>query len=159
MKEGGYATHMVGKWDARMATSDHTPKGRGFDSSLSYFYHANDYYTEQAGECNKTRIVDLWDTDKPASNLNGTGPDNYEDGLFKERVLDIIRNHDPSTTLFLYYAPHIVHTPYQVRGISWQVWIPLIFKQTKQAYLQLTVSTCGHSYLDRIRLLLEWTYP
>ena len=114
MKEGGYATHMVGKWDAGMATPDHTPLGRGFDSSLNYFHHANDYYTEQAGVCNKTHIVDLWDTDKPASALNGTGPDNYEDGLFKERVLDIIRNHDPSTPLFLYYAPHIVHTPYQV---------------------------------------------
>lgn len=49
MKEGGYATHMVGKWDAGMATPDHTPQGRGFDSSLNYFYHANDYYTETAG--------------------------------------------------------------------------------------------------------------
>ena len=115
MKEGGYATHMVGKWNAGMATPDHTPQGRGFDTSLNYFHHANSFYNETAGECNKTHIVDLWDTDKPANTLNGTGPDgHYEEGLFKERVLKIINNHDPSTPLFLYYAAHIVHRPYEV---------------------------------------------
>ena len=31
MKEGGYATHMVGKWDTGMATLDHTLQGRVFD--------------------------------------------------------------------------------------------------------------------------------
>ena len=35
---------------------------------------------------NKTRIVDLWDTDKPASTLNGGGPDNYEDGLLRNGI-------------------------------------------------------------------------
>lgn len=44
MKAGGYATHQVGKWDAGMATHDHTPQGRGYDSSLGYFCHANDYW-------------------------------------------------------------------------------------------------------------------
>ena len=46
LKAAGYATHHVGKWDAGMATPDHTPKGRGFDSSFGYFHHDNDYYTE-----------------------------------------------------------------------------------------------------------------
>ena len=114
MKEAGYATHQVGKWDAGMATEDHTPKGRGFDSSLNYFHHANDYFNETEGSCGKTPIVDLWDTDKPASDLNGTGVDNYEESLFKDRLMKIVTNHDPSTPLFLYYAPHIVHMPYEV---------------------------------------------
>ena len=43
MKDGGYATHMVGKWNAGMATPDHTPQGRGFDTSLNYFHHANSF--------------------------------------------------------------------------------------------------------------------
>ena len=114
MKLAGYTTHQVGKWDAGMATPDHTPAGRGFQSSLGYFHHANDYFTEQENRCNQTPIVDLWQTDKPAHGLNGTGPDNYEEGLFKMAVLSIINGHDPSTPLFLYYAPHIVHTPLQV---------------------------------------------
>ena len=115
MKLAGYATHQVGKWDAGMATPDHTPKGRGFDTSFGYYHHANDYYTEIAGGgCHGQKIVDLWDTDKPAHGVNGTGPDNYEEGLFKQHVLDVINNHNTSTPLFLYYAPHIVHTPLQV---------------------------------------------
>ena len=118
LKSAGYATHQVGKWDAGMATPDHTPMGRGFQSSFGYFHHANDYYTEKAGGCVYDKKghspVDLWDTDKPAHGVNGTGPDNYEEGLFKEHVLDVVKNHDTSTPLFLYYAPHIVHTPLQV---------------------------------------------
>ena len=115
MKEAGYATHQVGKWDAGMATPDHTPKGRGFDTSFGYYHHDNDYYTEVVGpHCSGSPIVDLWDTDQPAHGINGTGPDKYEEGLFKERLLDVVSKHDPNTPLFLYYAPHIVHTPLQV---------------------------------------------
>ena len=114
LKEGGYATHQVGKWDAGMATPDHTPMGRGFDSSFGYFHHDNDYYTETVEACNGTKIVDIWVTDKPGHGLNGTGPDNYEEGLFKQQLLNVVKNHDPSTPLFLYYVPHIVHTPLQV---------------------------------------------
>ena len=29
----------VGKWDVGMATMDETPRGKGYDSSLSFFYH------------------------------------------------------------------------------------------------------------------------
>ena len=42
LKAAGYKTHMAGKWDAGMATEDHTPQGRGYDTSLNYFHHAND---------------------------------------------------------------------------------------------------------------------
>ena len=33
LRAGGYATHFVGKWDAGMATPDHTPRGRGYHFS------------------------------------------------------------------------------------------------------------------------------
>ena len=111
LKEAGYATHMVGKWHAGGATPDHIPTGRGFDDSFGYLNGANDYYTEVHRDCNKTPIVDLWDTDKPASTLNGT---KYEEALSADRLLPIVNNHDASTPLFLYYAPHIVHSPYEV---------------------------------------------
>ena len=38
----GYRTHFAGKWDNGMATFDHTPFGRGYDTSLFYFHHMND---------------------------------------------------------------------------------------------------------------------
>ena len=46
MKMAGYRTHMVGKWDAGMATPHHTPQGRGYDTSLIYFEHDNDFWTQ-----------------------------------------------------------------------------------------------------------------
>jgi len=51
LQRAGYATAAVGKWDAGMATPDHTPQGRGYDQSLIYFHHANDYWTYQTGTC------------------------------------------------------------------------------------------------------------
>ncbi len=111
MKEAGYATHQVGKWHVGYATPKHIPKGRGFDSSFGYLSAANNYYNESVGSCGDSPIVDLWNYDKPASDSNGT---KYEEELFQDHLLDIVNNHDPSTPLFLYYAAHIVHKPYQV---------------------------------------------
>ena len=51
MRAAGYRTAAVGKWDAGMATADHTPEGRGYEKSLIYFHHANDYYQYTAGSC------------------------------------------------------------------------------------------------------------
>ena len=112
LKSAGYATHQVGKWHVGMATTDHIPLGRGFESSFGYLNAANDYYNEtDDGQCDKTEIVDLWETSKPASNKNGT---EYEEALFGERLQEIISNIDPAKPFFIYYAPHIVHKPYQV---------------------------------------------
>ena len=55
--------------------------------------------------------MDFWDTDKPATGQNGT---DYEEALFKRRLLQVLNEHNPSTPLFLYYAPHIAHRPLQV---------------------------------------------
>ena len=38
----------------------------------------------------------------------------YEDGLLAERVVDLVERHDPATPLFVFWAPHLVHTPLQV---------------------------------------------
>ena len=115
LNEAGYISHMVGKWHAGDATFDHIPTGRGFNTSFGYLRAANDYYTEQSGQiCNGTNIVDLWDTLQPAYGVNGTGTDNYEESLFHDQVVHILRTHDTSKPLFLYYGAHLIHKPYQV---------------------------------------------
>ena len=114
MKQAGYDhTAWVGKWDAGMATTRHTPSGRGFDESLIYFEHKNDYWDQTLlqSSCQKYNpIVDLWDTDKPSS-LNGS---TYEEYFFRDRVMSIIENHDVTQSLFLVYTPHVAHCPLQV---------------------------------------------
>lgn len=114
LKIGGYETHMVGKWHAGHVIPEQLPNGKGFDTSFGYLKGSNDYYTEIMGACDGTGVVDLWDTDKPAWGKNGTGEDNYEEALFKERVWEILDSHDTDKPLFLYYSSHIVHTPFQV---------------------------------------------
>ena len=103
-----------------MATPHHTPHGRGYDTSLNYFDHGNWMWTEAAwgGSYNhrgdiplpSETIIDFWDTDKPASHLNGTG---YEEELFRDRMTEIIQAHDAGTPLYLNYDSKVAHYPQQ----------------------------------------------
>merc|ERR1740138_1627290 len=119
LKRAGYATHQVGKWDAGMATPSHTPKGRGYDTSLTYFSHGNWMYSEREwlgsfdhrSDLQENGIVDFWDTDKPASHLNGTG---YEEYIFRDRMLQILKDHDQAKPLFLQYDSKVAHYPLQI---------------------------------------------
>lgn len=137
MKAGGYKTHYVGKWDAGMATPQHTPYGRGFDDNLLYYQHANDYWNKKTGlqatgeitSCLNAfydlmienasyrgpyRGTDLTDACK---NSEERTPSCYEEKMFEEKSLEIIRDHDTSDEeqpLFLVHAFHLLHTPLQV---------------------------------------------
>eukprot|EP01052_Picozoa_sp_SAG31_P013556 SAG31_NODE_817_length_11849_cov_6.737362_8_plen_291_part_00 len=46
LKGAGYTTAFAGKWDAGMVTPAHTPHGRGYDTSLNYFSHKNDFWSQ-----------------------------------------------------------------------------------------------------------------
>jgi hypothetical protein len=118
-----------------MATLHHTPKGRGFDQSLIYFHHCNDYWTSTVSNntdnfCSAdSSMVDLWQNDGPATGKNATGQ--YEEEMFVQEATRIIHdfaaeNIDSGGSsqisddggdkrLFLYYASHAPHTPMQVR--------------------------------------------
>mmetsp|Transcript_13788 Transcript_13788/g.50210 ORF Transcript_13788/g.50210 Transcript_13788/m.50210 type:complete len:561 (+) Transcript_13788:81-1763(+) len=141
MASAGYATAMAGKWDAGMATPDHTPKGRGYESSLIYFHHQNDYWDMEAGNAackleNITRPRDLWKSDADSegvasdmanplsecadSGLYSTNPDCvFEEYMFRDHLLDVIDHHDPDTPLFMFWAPHSVHSPLEVPKQYW----------------------------------------
>jgi len=121
LKEAGYSTHMTGKWDAGMATWEHTPMGRGYDSFLGYYHHANDYYTQKLGAASTgvkdvcgvkgIDLVDLWCDQGPANTQNGTV---YEEELFRDNTLEIISAHNESEPLFLFHSFHLIHTPLEV---------------------------------------------
>lgn len=97
MKAAGFSTHAVGKWDAGFATPTHTPEGRGFDTSLVYAEHMNEYWTQRifpggtACTLINASIVDLWDSTQggPARSLAGT---KYIEFLFADRVGEVIAN-------------------------------------------------------------------
>ena len=113
---------MYGKWDAGMATPQHTPKGRGYDNSLFYFHHSNDYWNYSQGDCDGRPMVDLYTNDAPANGMNNSKCSQqqqegcvYEDTLFADRVVSSIDNWQPEDPpMFIFWAPHIVHTPLEV---------------------------------------------
>ena len=66
-------------------TPDHTPHGRGYDTSLNYFSHKNDFWSQANMQtcCESDQsIIDFWHTDKGASTLNSTG---YSEFLYQVR--------------------------------------------------------------------------
>eukprot|EP00401_Gymnodinium_catenatum_P076341 CAMPEP_0117502376 /NCGR_PEP_ID=MMETSP0784-20121206/23781_1 /TAXON_ID=39447 /ORGANISM="" /LENGTH=593 /DNA_ID=CAMNT_0005297657 /DNA_START=136 /DNA_END=1917 /DNA_ORIENTATION=+ len=133
----GYKTHMVGKWDVGMATPDHLPAARGYDTSLIYFNHDNDCWTNEvptyAPDCSASSLKDLWEHDssiplpgRPAKwAMNGKGCTAghqhaqqhgscvFEDTIFEERVTSLIDNHDASSPFFVFWATRTVHGHYQ----------------------------------------------
>jgi len=75
--DGNYSAHFVGKWDCGMATDMHLPVSRGYDTSLHYFHHDNDYWTSRTRATDTLKIcpkaddllVDLWSNKEPAHDL------------------------------------------------------------------------------------------
>ena len=115
-----------------MATPQHIPRGRGFSDSLVYFHHENDYFTRRQGSCTVNTsdpeqptqhlpCVDLWSDDAPAHALNASSGDTYEEYIFKAEALRVIEAHAMANAnaqlprpLFLFYAAHVAHQPYEV---------------------------------------------
>eukprot|EP00039_Didymoeca_costata_P007163 m.96923 g.96923 ORF g.96923 m.96923 type:complete len:570 (+) comp13570_c0_seq7:39-1748(+) len=161
MKRGGYKTHFFGKWDCGMATTRHTPQGRGYDTSMFYFHHMEDYWqnwfqnsngnTNFFPDCKEkypnVQIRDLWKQNETYSGPARTSinmsqscsvgvfdlctnvdqchpwpgyPGDQASGCtnvdetFTGEVLNVISKHDPSDPLFLFWAPHALHSPLQV---------------------------------------------
>ena len=104
-----------------MATFAQTPRGRGYDQSLHYFHHANDYWTYEVGSCSspnnssvKLGITDLWEgklggDEGPAHARVGANQNTcpyyqqanrsdcaYEDTVFTDFVVDVIKAHPSS---------------------------------------------------------------
>jgi len=111
-----------------MATPDHTPLGRGYDSSLLYFDAANDFWDntpEGGSSCpGLGELTDLWTSASPAHGLNNSrlcsqanqAPGcKYEDELFAERMVAQIQQHNASAGPFFGFAAwHNCHAPPEV---------------------------------------------
>jgi len=131
MRAGGYRAHMTGKWDAGMASWDHTPMGRGYETFFGYYHHAEDYYTQRLSSSDVApdicgNLVDLWNTTGPARTRNGTA---YVEEMFTENTMGILDRHNPAEPLFLFHAFHLIHTPFQVPEV-WEK--PFMFIQNTQ---------------------------
>eukprot|EP00041_Stephanoeca_diplocostata_P018397 m.384793 g.384793 ORF g.384793 m.384793 type:complete len:419 (-) comp21000_c0_seq2:1029-2285(-) len=119
----GYKCHHFGKWHVGQATMAHTPVGRSFETSLTFFNFGEDHYTQLRGgqaffegdplaleDPPNCQGVDLWNHTTPAYGQNGT----YGGYLFTNGAVEAINNHDPTTPLFLFAAFQNLHPPLEV---------------------------------------------
>jgi arylsulfatase B len=130
LRDHGYVTRAVGKWDVGMATEHHSPVARGYDSWFGYWHHSNDYWSQNEESCGGVPVKDLWRQNAtfnspaterqngPSCSQDNQFPEGevcvYEEDLFFREVRDIISSHDTEMPLFLFYSMHLVHMPLQV---------------------------------------------
>lgn len=133
LRSVGYSTHQVGKWNAGMALHKQTPAGRGYDSSLYYYDYDTFFWNNTIEKCGHNPMTDLSTSlgggpATPAWGMNNTWacsqtnetpsacPSGYQDDLFMRRVEEVIGNSSatPDKPLFLFWAPHAPHDPYEV---------------------------------------------
>lgn len=169
LRRAGYRTHMVGKWDVGMATMEHHPRARGYESWLGYWHHANDYWQHTVDSCALKTVKDLWRYDSqhdgPAWDLangeqcsqNNQNPEGetcvYEEKVLTDRVKEIIRDHNASEPLFLFWSMHLVHYPLQVPDKYLQRFS--FIQNTQRRHLHAMVNYMDEELGEVIALLKE----
>ncbi len=133
---GGYATHLVGKWDLGHANRAYWPTARGFDTFIGLFGSQYDNYTRHTvgsvgGAFGGWELRDLASLDVAGGEAYVRARDvdeAYATTLFKERSIGIIANHasmqraggaaarGASTPLYLCVAFNAVHAIVSVPG-------------------------------------------
>jgi len=139
MRSAGYRTHMTGKWDAGMASWEHTPMGRGYETFFGYYHHAEDYWTQRLSDSDFKpdvcgNLVDLWNTTGPAYGLNGTA---YVEEMFTANTLGVLDRHDPAEPLFMFHSFHLMHSPLQVPK-EWEEKFMFLQNPDRRKYAAMT---------------------
>ena len=134
MKQAGYTTTAIGKWDAGMATEAQTPRGRGFGAWLGFYGHSIDAFTKKAsvhavGEVDnclgQSASTPFYDFSQENDSFRGpvkscVGPTAseaplcYAEALFADRAVETIMGLRNNETLFMLYASQLCHTPLNV---------------------------------------------
>ncbi|XP_065187384.1 arylsulfatase B-like [Sycon ciliatum] len=117
MKEAGYSTHAIGKWDLGYYKWAATPTRRGFDTFYGYYNADEDYFTHKCGAMyvnttTKKRVVmtgvDFRNNEDPEVDQNGV----YSTHVFTEQAEELIMAHNATKEpFFLYMAYQAVHGP------------------------------------------------
>ena len=124
MKDNGYRTHAIGKWDVGFAKKECSPTERGFDTFLGYYLAANAdlfyHWAPLSTSCKDLspdfRAFDFSNSTLTAikgadTSVNGT----YSTNVFTAEAVKIIKSVTQDESLYLYYAPQNVHL---ARGVG-----------------------------------------
>nr|ATE50182.1 glucosinolate sulfatase 3 [Psylliodes chrysocephala] len=107
LKQNGYTTHAVGKWNLGFFKKEYTPTFRGFDTHYGYWQGFHDYYTHM----NKAS----WSTEigydfRRNLEVDYDAKGKYSTTLFTNEAVKLIHEHDTNNPMFLYLAHMAPHT-------------------------------------------------
>jgi arylsulfatase A-like enzyme len=111
MQDSGYSTHMLGKWHLGYFSPKFLPTARGFDSWTGYANGENYYWSKKNPDYPES--VDFITSDKSCYKAyDGDDIHNYSTTFYTNKAVNIIQEHDTSSSLFLYVAYQAVHDPF-----------------------------------------------
>jgi len=122
LQEGGYDTHLVGKWDVGFNTWSKLPINQGYSSFYGYLGKGVEYFTKSGDDmCNGVDLIDFWEDDHPLeASMDDVDRDKYIEFMFEERVQDILTRYgeaeegEDSAPFFLFYSMHLPHYPAEI---------------------------------------------
>nr|UNO37577.1 GSS6 [Psylliodes chrysocephala] len=107
LKQNGYTTHAVGKWNLGHFKKEYTPTFRGFDTHYGYWQGYHDYYTHMNQAAWSSEIgYDFRRNLEVDYGAKGT----YSTTLFTNEAVKLIREHDTNNPMFLFLAQIAPHT-------------------------------------------------
>jgi len=111
LQDNGYATHIVGKWHLGHYTPRFLPTARGFDTYLGYVSGETFSWSKKNPEY--TQFRDFIYSDKDCYYpYEDDDIHTYSTLLYKDKAIDIINEHDTSSSLFLFLSFQAVHDPF-----------------------------------------------
>jgi hypothetical protein len=112
MKDNGYTTYMLGKWNLGNRSPRYLPTARGFDYFLGYMNALNNYWSKL--DPDHTTFHDFMYSDQDCYYMYDSDDlKHYSTHLYREWALDFIENHDfESSPMFMYLAFQAVHDPF-----------------------------------------------
>ncbi|KAF5285021.1 hypothetical protein FQR65_LT02333 [Abscondita terminalis] len=109
MKDLGYHTHLIGKWNLGYARWNDTPTYRGFDQHFGFYNEHVSYYDYLTSwKINgKTHTgFDLRQGTEPAWDFVGK----YATDVFTDAAVNTVNNHNPNIPLFMVLSHLAVHS-------------------------------------------------
>ena len=128
LKTAGFATAMIGKWHMGFKSASMLPSKRGFDYSYSMYWNPSSHLTKKSvfgykwGWAEYTAnftLLDLHENDHLVSDAGDLSSDVHLGELMSIKAVNAMNAHhdahpndDDRVPLFLYYAPVLVHSPF-----------------------------------------------
>ena len=96
LRQQGYNTSAIGKWDVGFVVKETTPTWKGFDNFLGYYKACNnDLFYHSTGKCHGETLTptdmsrNVGENISPETGVNGT----YSTRLFTEEAIRVLRDH------------------------------------------------------------------